>query len=380
MLTSAYEIHLNLPYPASPMIRRSTLFFIFVFIFHPARLNRTTPPVGPGTPPSRAWSSCDRMAPSPSAFGSRSNRPRTSSHLSSCLPFSFPAVASDIAHTNPSVPHPSLAPADPLPARRTHAPHPPVRRHPTVSPLSSPPSRSPPRSPQPRVIDHQKLKECLGSVVRSKEGSVSPLSSTRSPPPTPHRKMVNVNAQFPFNLRNQDHPEGSSSRSSRNVSGGTLASSRAASPSPRRPLHKSASTTSFRPDGEDAPPYLLPVAHPPAPILNVRLVKVARSPQSTRGRPQRSGDPSSRAQTPDPQLAADQGHAHTPEHAPVHVSSFVPVSLRPSRALPACCRCRSATVSRQLRNTRRWRCGTLLGRLTRLITFISGPCHTYTLV
>ncbi|KAH0828031.1 hypothetical protein J3R83DRAFT_3680 [Lanmaoa asiatica] len=168
--------------------------------------------------------------------------------------------------------------------------------------------------PQPRVIDHQKLKERLGSVVRSKEG-----------------KMVNVNAQFPFNLHNQDHPEGSSSRSSRNVSGGTLPNSRAPSPSPHRPLHKSPSTASLHPDGEDVPLYLPLVAHSSASILNVRLVKSARSTQSTRGRSQRSGDLNSRPQVVDSQLAPDDEHtprAHLPaeEHSPTHVSPLSSLS------------------------------------------------------
>lgn len=95
--------------------------------------------------------------------------------------------------------------------------------------------------------------------------------------------MVNVNARFPFNLHNQEH---SSSRSSRNVSGGTLAGSRAPSPSPARYLHKAPSNTSFRPDGEDALHYL-PLAVN-APILNARLIR------SARGRSPHSADPSSR--------------------------------------------------------------------------------------
>ncbi|KAJ7592938.1 hypothetical protein C8J56DRAFT_1161937 [Mycena floridula] len=43
-----------------------------------------------------------------------------------------------------------------------------------------------PAAPNVVVIDHQKLKAKLGTIVRSKEG-----------------KMVNVNAQIPFNLHNQ---------------------------------------------------------------------------------------------------------------------------------------------------------------------------------
>ena len=114
--------------------------------------------------------------------------------------------------------------------------------------------------------------------------------------------MVNVNAQFPFNLHNQGH---SSSSSSRNVSGGTLPGSRAASPSPPRALHKSPSTASF-PDAEDAPHYLPLVVNHSVPILNAHLVKSARSTPSTRGRLQRSGDPNSRSPAPDPQLPPDE--------------------------------------------------------------------------
>lgn len=154
-----------------------------------------------------------------------------------------------------------------------------------------------------------------------------------------------MNAQFPFNLNNQEHPEGSSSRSSRNVSGGTRPGSRAASPSPHRSLHKSHSTTSFRPDGEDAPPYLPLVAHLSAPILNVRLIKPTRSTQSTRGRSQRSGDPNGRAQAPDSQLGADEGYtpyAHPPasERSPTHVS---PLSL------PSPCDCHKLYVLSRLK-------------------------------
>ena len=119
--------------------------------------------------------------------------------------------------------------------------------------------------------------------------------------------MVNVHAHFPFNL--QDRPD-SSCPSSRNVSGGTLPSSRAPSPSPPRPLQKSPSTTSFPPDADDAPHHLPLAANPSAPILNVRLVKSARTTQSTRGRSQRSGDPNGRAP------ALDSDPAHDPDAPP----------------------------------------------------------------
>ncbi|KAF8444835.1 hypothetical protein L210DRAFT_3531124 [Boletus edulis BED1] len=105
--------------------------------------------------------------------------------------------------------------------------------------------------------------------------------------------MVNVNAPFPFNLHDQEH---SSSQSSRDVSG-----SRPPSPPPLRHLHKSPSTTSL-PDG-------LPlVVGPAASILNIRLVKSARSTHSTRGRSQRIGDSISRTPVPISQseLALDE--------------------------------------------------------------------------
>ncbi|KAF9227167.1 hypothetical protein BS17DRAFT_450300 [Gyrodon lividus] len=139
-------------------------------------------------------------------------------------------------------------------------------------------------TPQPRVIDHQRLKDRLGTVVRSKEG-----------------KMVNVNVQFPFNLHNQELGEHSSSQSSRNVSGGTCASSRRASPSPRRSLQKSPSSTSIHHDVEElvTSQHIPPNSNRPAPILNVRLVKpgrsvAARAEQSTRGGPGRNGEQNGR--------------------------------------------------------------------------------------
>ncbi|KAI6166060.1 hypothetical protein EDD17DRAFT_119998 [Pisolithus thermaeus] len=123
-----------------------------------------------------------------------------------------------------------------------------------------PPTEDPQTTP-PRVVDHQKLKDRLGSVLKSKE-----------------TKMVNVNAQFPFNLHNQHLDEPSPSRSSRNVSGGTYGSSRHASPSPRPSLKKSHSSISLHPDQEDLFSSQVLAAngnHLPA-ILNVRLVRTER--------------------------------------------------------------------------------------------------------
>jgi len=112
--------------------------------------------------------------------------------------------------------------------------------------------------------------------------------------------MVNVNAQFPFNLHNQELGE-QSSRSSRNVSGGTCASSRRASPSPRRSLQKSPSSTSIHREVEElaTSQQLAQNGNRPASILNVRLVKpgqsvAARARQSARGRPGRNGEQNGR--------------------------------------------------------------------------------------
>ncbi|KIJ68077.1 hypothetical protein HYDPIDRAFT_37644 [Hydnomerulius pinastri MD-312] len=145
-------------------------------------------------------------------------------------------------------------------------------------------------TPQPRVVDHQKLKERLGTVVRSKEGSVlSTCPHTRVAPTSKHyiysdRKMVNVNAQFPFNLHNQELGEPSLSRSSRNVSGGTYSSSRQASPSPCRSLQKSRSSTSVHREAEDpsSSQHLPSNDYQPVSILNVRLVKPGAWAGSTR--------------------------------------------------------------------------------------------------
>ncbi|KAH7888916.1 hypothetical protein F5I97DRAFT_1803279 [Phlebopus sp. FC_14] len=108
--------------------------------------------------------------------------------------------------------------------------------------------------------------------------------------------MVNVNAQFPFNLHNKDLDEPSPSRSSRNVSGGTRASSRQVSPSPHRSLQKSQSSTSIHHDTDDLTSFRnLRNASRPPPVLNVRLVSptmVARNGTSARGRPGRHTEPS----------------------------------------------------------------------------------------
>ena len=133
--------------------------------------------------------------------------------------------------------------------------------------------------------------------------------------------MVNVSAQLPFNLHNQDN---SSSRSSRNVSGGTLSSSRAATPSPSRKLHKSPSTASIR---RDTLHYLPLVVSSTAPILNLRLVKSAPPTHTARGRSQRTGDQDSRHPALDshPELSQDDGQTPrvpTSSTLKSHVSSL----------------------------------------------------------
>jgi len=95
------------------------------------------------------------------------------------------------------------------------------------------------------VVDHQKFKERLGTVVRLKEG-----------------RMVNVNAPFPFNLHNQSLGE----PPSRSVSGGTLDSC-------QRSLRNSRSSTSLprHPEGSASRSNDI-VGDYQKPILNVRLV------------------------------------------------------------------------------------------------------------
>jgi len=161
-------------------------------------------------------------------------------------------------------------------------------------------------TPPLRVVDHQKLKERLGVVVRSQEG-----------------KMVNVNSQYPFNLHNQILGEPSSSRSTRSVSGGTLADSRNASRSPRRhSLQKVHSDASLRHDSEDvfpAPGQDLAVDHV-KPILNVRLVNDAGhygATSSTRGRTGRFGNNEGRLAGAAPVLLVSGNGEDQGEHATV---------------------------------------------------------------
>ncbi|KAI9571188.1 hypothetical protein HD554DRAFT_2169570 [Boletus coccyginus] len=209
---------------------------------------------------------------------------------------------------SPSLPRlPRSRPPSQMNAPRSSPRTTPQREYPLLSPAPAHlPQPTAPRGRPPTAQGPPRLRRPLKRRVR-------PPLSFPCPAPTPSRKMVNVNAQFPFNLHNHDN---ASSHSSRNVSGGTLPSSRAASPSPARAVHKSASSTSFRPDPDDVLHYLPLVVNHSAPILNVRLVNPARSTHSARGRPQRSADPNTRSPAPDEE--------HTPrapsavDHLPVN--------------------------------------------------------------
>ncbi|CAL1706076.1 unnamed protein product [Somion occarium] len=153
------------------------------------------------------------------------------------------------------------------------------------------------------IVDHQKLRERLGTIVRSKEG-----------------KMVNVNAMLPFNLHNRalhGQVEASSSRSARSLSGQrSPAQTTVDLPEPPDPslnspysptgdkddvpsLQTSRSTTSLHPgDASYLPPDADPENGYKRPILNARIVRgvggfsvggrVGRS--MTRGRTGRFGD------------------------------------------------------------------------------------------
>ncbi|KAH7923156.1 hypothetical protein BV22DRAFT_1121035 [Leucogyrophana mollusca] len=149
--------------------------------------------------------------------------------------------------------------------------------------------------------------------------------------------MVNVNAQYPFNLHNQVLGEPSPSRS---VSGGTLADSGRGSPSPRRSLQKSYSYTSLNdPEGPSSQQNYGNddgTGDRMKPILNVRLVKAAgrygatRNGQgSARGRPVRSREQSMRIVVADSEDEAgcevgegseDEGMMARTPRPPTHLS------------------------------------------------------------
>jgi len=156
----------------------------------------------------------------------------------------------------------------------------------------------PPKQPSSTVIDHQKLKERLGTIVRSKEG-----------------KMINVGTPLPFNLHNKAlhariDPSGSGSSRSRarspsGSSGQRLttpgdpclevdgSTSRASSPQPP----SSASIASLQPGDAS---YLPPDERDNGkrPILNIRLASDASGRTRkgrSRGRLDRFGEERERA-------------------------------------------------------------------------------------
>lgn len=175
---------------------------------------------------------------------------------------------------------------------------------------------------QPRVVDHQKLKDRLGSVLKSKE-----------------TKMVNVNAQFPFNLHNQHLDEPSPSRSSRNVSGGTYGSGSRASLSPRPSLKKSHSSVSIHPDQEDlfSSPVLATNGNRLPAILNMRLVKAER-PTGSHGPTNDQGCALSRGEQPERSGFSEQDGSSPPalanETHPPASEGNRPSPIHPQPSLP----------------------------------------------
>ncbi|KAL4262036.1 hypothetical protein AB1N83_005945 [Pleurotus pulmonarius] len=120
------------------------------------------------------------------------------------------------------------------------------------------------------VVDHQKLRDKLTTIVRSKEG-----------------KMVNVNAALPFNLHNQVLPHQGSYSRSRSISaeryqnqydGPSYAHSNAngaLAPSPlRRTIDLPHSPSTDLRDGVDAGGQVLDPAKHRAALLGLKLVHV----------------------------------------------------------------------------------------------------------
>ncbi|KAI9061706.1 hypothetical protein FKP32DRAFT_1594226 [Trametes sanguinea] len=176
------------------------------------------------------------------------------------------------------------------------------------TPFIPPSDDAPP--PRTYTVDHERMRERLGTIVRSKEG-----------------KMVNVNQPLPFNLHGQGrtpyaHPTGSSStnttppRASSSAAqtnitadssavAGTTQNPRLPSYSPSRDpspsIQTSRSTSSLHPgDASYLPPEADPDGGLRRPILNVRLVRAGGRRSSggrarqgltfERGRQGRSGD------------------------------------------------------------------------------------------
>lgn len=137
------------------------------------------------------------------------------------------------------------------------------------------------------VLDQHKMKERLGTIVRAQEG-----------------KMVNVNAQLPFNLHSQSlHALDPGAERSRSMNPpGTSTTQRIPSYSPARDespsLQTSRSTSSLHPgDASYLPPEEDPEYGARRPAFNVRLVRAPgaalwtrRGRSLTRGRYSRWGD------------------------------------------------------------------------------------------
>jgi len=196
-----------------------------------------------------------------------------------------------------------------------------------------------PTPPLPRVIDHQRMKERLGNIVRSKED-----------------KMVNVNAQIPFNLHNQNlgqRLDPSSSRSARSRSGGANAdysseNSRRPSPSPAPSLQISRSSTSLHP-GDVASAHFSVDHEPRKPLLNVRLVrgvgKQRASGSGARGRLGRFGDDSAReVYVGDGSGSSQQEVTHEYEHHDGQDDAEDVVTPRPPDQIPRWATLQEASV------------------------------------
>ncbi|KAH9858996.1 hypothetical protein C2E23DRAFT_28215 [Lenzites betulinus] len=176
----------------------------------------------------------------------------------------------------------------------------PDERTPFIQPTTDevPPLRS-------YTVDHDRLNEQLGTIVRAKEGGSS------------LRKMVNVNQPLPFNLHGRPHarfdrsvsanttpPRASSSAAYRDAPHGHAHANRVPSYSnsrePSPSIQTSRSTSSLHPgDASYLPPESDPEGGSRRPILNVRLVRgpggffagsKPRLGSVSRGRPGRPGE------------------------------------------------------------------------------------------
>ncbi|EIW62707.1 uncharacterized protein TRAVEDRAFT_160672 [Trametes versicolor FP-101664 SS1] len=169
---------------------------------------------------------------------------------------------------------------------RAHSPGPkePDERTPFIQPSDEvPPIRT-------YTVDHDRLKERLGTIVRSKEG-----------------KMVNVNQPLPFNLYGRP-PHARLDRTDLAPQSSTIAGnphlprmpSQSTSREPSPSIQTSRSTSSLHPgDASYLPPEADPEGGSRKPILNVRLVRGPggffagarpRPGPMTRGRPGRPSE------------------------------------------------------------------------------------------